>query len=409
MLARLRRMFEINGGVFFVEGAAGGAIYFPKREKIYSVNREGVRILRSYVRGEPLTKETDRTYLETLREEGLISDGFIPRPFDPPKDETLTLHFAWLELTEGCNLKCLHCYEGNDHRKRESELGLQRWKEILRELRGAGCERIQLTGGEICTVPFARELLVDAAGLGFREITVFTNATLLDREWIDLFRRCGVCVRFSLYGASPEVHDRVTATEGSFEKTTANVKSMLAQGICVSPAIVILRENQEDAENIRKFVLSLGMRYDGFDVIRCVKGGTQPVHLPTDKAALHSQYRSRPLFRVTKERFSDAMHRNTCWYGKFVVMPTGKVAPCIFERGLLLGDLSRQSVGEILQSDALKKCWLLDFSQIEECRECEYRFACKDCRPLARACGTPLAKNPRCLYDPAEGIWKKPV
>ena len=42
------------------------------------------------------------------------------------------------------------------------------------------------------------------------------------------------------------------------------------------------------------------------------------------------------------------------------------------------------------------------------CKDCEYRFACKDCRPLAKSVdGCQNGKNPRCKYDPYTGNWNK--
>jgi len=40
------------------------------------------------------------------------------------------------------------------------------------------------------------------------------------------------------------------------------------------------------------------------------------------------------------------------------------------------------------------------------CGSCEYRFACKDCRPMAYAeHGRMTDQNPRCCYDPMTGRW----
>jgi predicted nucleotidyltransferase len=48
----------------------------------------------------------------------------------------------------------------------------------------------------------------------------------------------------------------------------------------------------------------------------------------------------------------------------------------------------------------------IDFSKINTCKDCEFRFACKDCRPLAFAENANISeKTPRCTYNPYEGKW----
>ena len=79
----------------------------------------------------------------------------------------------------------------------------------------------------------------------------------------------------------------------------------------------------------------------------------------------------------------------------------------MFARDVTLGNLSAMSVKELLERPELKKHWYFDYSEVETCRDCEYRFACKDCRPLAMASsGDMHAKNPRCRYDPYKGEWE---
>ena len=107
-----------------------------------------------------------------------------------------------------------------------------------------------------------------------------------------------------------------------------------------------------------------------------------------------------------KERFEKALAHNTCWYGKFVVMPDGKIAPCIFERTMILGDLTKQTIQDVLKSDQLNYAWNYDFSKVNYCKDCEFRFACRDCRPLGLSTHNCIAeKNPRCLYNPYTGRW----
>lgn len=401
-------MFEINRDVILVSGATNAAIYDFNTGKVYSINRQAFNIINeAVINGNPSASDTEKKYIKDLRSNALLSLNFIPKIYSPRNNhEDLQISFAWLELTGGCNLRCLHCYEGTEHLPGAKELSTEQWKNIIKDLKSNGCRKIQFTGGECCLRKDLKELILYAANLNFEEITVFTNASKLTSELIDLFAQQKIKVRFSLYGHTPDVHDSITQIAGSFCKTIDNVKKLQAHNVRVTPAIVIMKQNQEFAEDIITFVKEIGLQYAGFDVIRNVYGGCQEAYAPTDKNVLSSKQRKKPFFTITKERFEKALLHNTCWYGKFVIMPDGKVAPCIFERTMILGDLTKQTIREVLKSDQLKYTWNYNFSKVDSCKDCEFRFACKDCRPLglsAHNCMT--EKNPRCSYDPYTGEW----
>ena len=83
------------------------------------------------------------------------------------------------------------------------------------------------------------------------------------------------------------------------------------------------------------------------------------------------------------------------------------VLPCVFERELKYGNVRNNSLKEIMESKAANECWHLDFSKINTCKDCEFRFACKDCRPLGRSKSGDLCdKVPTCRYNPYLGVWE---
>src|SRR5207248_256502 len=76
--------------------------------------------------------------------------------------------------------------------------------------------------------------IVDAAVARGFVVKVLSNATMITDEVADRFARAGVIeVSISVYGASPEVHDRVTEMPGSWERTIAGIKRLRARNIHV--------------------------------------------------------------------------------------------------------------------------------------------------------------------------------
>jgi len=180
--------------------------------------------------------------------------------------------------------------------------------------------------------------------------------------------------------------------------------------IKVSPAVIAMRENQHCIEEIKTFIETLELKYSGFDVIRNIFGGTQTNHTPTNDDVINNSKFSKPEFYIDEEMFKKGYLTNTCWYGKFAIIETGIIIPCVFERNIILGDLKKQSIQEILESDTLKKYWFLSLNQVKICKICEFRYSCRDCRPLGIVGhGDLFDKNPRCTYNPMTGEWKNDI
>ena len=138
----------------------------------------------------------------------------------------------------------------------------------------------------------------------------------------------------------------------------------------------------------------------------------QPINLLKIKVKLLNLTNSKvtmnkPYFKANLNWFSNAYYNNTCWYGKCVISTDGNVYPCEFENNIIYGNIRQQSIIDIIRDCKIDKYWYLDFTKIEYCKDCEFRFACRDCRPLAYAQkGNILEKNPRCKYNPYLGIWE---
>src|SRR3989441_13231347 len=92
---------------------------------------------------------------------------------------------AMIELTYGCNLRCVHCY--NPTHQAKDELATAQLKALIDQLVEAGCLKLAFTGGEIFTRRDLSEILTYAKGKGFA-ITLLTNATLITTERADLIQ-----------------------------------------------------------------------------------------------------------------------------------------------------------------------------------------------------------------------------
>ena len=402
-------MLEINTDVIYIRGAVKGAIYDFNTENLYWISADACDLIER-IASDPdfCLKEDEKAYINSLVTKQLLSEKYFVKEYSPIINSEQALELAWLEITQSCNCKCLHCYQGETHTSSSLCLKLEDWERVIDELASNHVSRVVVIGGEPCInkdiIPILQRLCKHKI-----KSTIFTNATCISADLFDFIvdNKDILSVKVSLYGKTSEIHDNITQNKGSFDKLVSTITKLTASGVRVDIAVVAMKENQSELKNIDLFIKDLGANYSKFDVIRNVFGGCQDQHTPTDTVIINSAKHLSPNFCASKTRFLKNINTNSCWYGKIAITETGDVLPCVFERNKILGNVLTSSIKDILNSRHLSEAWYMDYSQIEQCKDCEFRYACKDCRPLGTAVnGNPYHKNPRCCYDPYLGEWK---
>lgn len=395
---------EINKDVVYVKGAKNGAIYDLNTGIVYSINSASCSVIDKQLCHTKLSIQ-EQKYIDMLIANHLIDTSFDFQVYKPEITND-SLEMCWLEITQLCNCKCLHCYEGENHVKSDKSLSLEDWFRVIDQIKSNGVQRVVVIGGEPCLHKKIIDIVSYLASKKI-DVTIFSNGTCLSNELMEVISKNKIRFKCSLYGHTAEVHDTITQRPGSFQQLMRSIKYFKEHGVDVSIAVVLMKENEKYFDDILSFTKSLELKCK-YDVIRQVFGGKQSIHKPENTTIIRSVMRTSPNFkRVDKKKFDFAMQRNTCWNGKFAVCEDGNVIPCVFERNISYGNVKENSIDEILSSDNLQKCWRCTMEQINYCKDCEFRFACKDCRPLAASCGNYMEKNPRCTYDVYNGEWNE--
>ena len=397
-------MIEINKNIVFVQGSHAGAIYNLNSGDVFSINNSSCDAIHKYIEGAEFNNG-EKEYIDLLIANNLIDEKFVFSDYIPTPP-ACTLDLCWLEITQACNCRCVHCYEGDNHIKQKNPLSLKEWKKLIDQIKNCGVKRVVIIGGEPCVHPHINEI---AEYVSSKKIntTIFTNGTHITDSLKEIVIKNKIKMKFSLYGHCAEIHDCITKNKGSFDKLTENIRYFLEHKITVDVAVVIMRENENYINEIKDFLNELGVSKYRFDVIREAFCGNQSTHIPLVQEVIDSVKRNRPSFsKITKEKFDAACFRNTCWNGKIVICEDGNVLPCVFARNISLGNIKNNTIDKIILAEETQKCWNMTFDNVEGCSNCEFRFACKDCRPLAEASSGYRAKNPRCTYDVYSGEWK---
>lgn len=397
-------MIEISRNVVYVKGAKNGAIYNFNSEEVFSVNDFACSIIEKIIKSEDLNHEEFQ--YKNLLIDAMLLDDFFEKQEYIPENSTDKINLVWLEITQACNMKCIHCYEGNEHIVTKNPLSLDEWRDVIDQINQLDVNRVVIIGGEPGTHKDVATIAEYTATKGINT-TIFTNGSLITDELKNIIMRNQIEVKLSLYGHNAVIHDKITQVPGSFNNLVNTIRFFVEHGVKVSIAVVLMRENEEYYNEILDFVKLLNVNRYKFDVIREVFSGNQGLHIPRKKEIIDYAKRSSPKFNISKAKFDKANFKNTCWAGKFVISEDGNILPCVFERNISCGNIRNNSIEEILKSSELVRCWNMTFEKINKCKECEFRFACNDCRPLARSInGCIEDKNPRCTYDVYNGEWK---
>jgi len=150
------------------------------------------------------------------------------------------LNQIYFYLTEGCNLRCRHCWiapkyqsEGNSY----PALDLDLFKSIIEQAKPLGLTGVKLTGGEPLLHPEIYEIL-EYIRTEDLSLTVETNGVLCTAELAQKMAACtDPFVSVSLDGAEVETHEWVRGVEGCFEDALEGIRNLMDAGL--KPKIIM--------------------------------------------------------------------------------------------------------------------------------------------------------------------------
>ncbi len=294
-----------------------------------------------------------------------------------------------IELTNHCNLKCIHCYRIED-RTREELTTIEIIK-LLDQLREEGTLFLTFTGGEIFTREDIFDILFYAKENQFA-FYLFTNGTLLTPEKAEKIAEVSpLRVEFSLYGASPETYERVTEVPGSFKNIIKGIELLKANGVKVYLKSPLMNVNFPEYKKLIAFVKNLGMEI-AFDpqITPRNNGSTEPLNLRLDEENLLSYFEDDYPQKWEYQKFpsrEESLNRELCAACKktCTISSYGDVYPCL-QFVLPIGNICQNTFSSIWHSNSsfLERFRSLKtYHDMPECRNCEDIPYCRRCHGLA--------------------------
>ena len=301
---------------------------------------------------------------------------------------------ASLELTERCNLHCVHCYLGDQdalRKNRTRELNTAQWLDIINQIADLGCLYLLITGGDPLLRKDFAEIYTHARRRGLL-VTVFTNGTLVTDTIVDLFRELPpFIVEITLYGVTPATYETITGVPGSYQHCLAGIEKLRALGLDLRLKTILMKPNQREFPQIADFCRARShrgkFRFD-FEIQGCLDEEKGPIALRLDpEEAVRMEFTQVERVQRWRDYYQkrlpltpanpDRLYHCGAGTGAFHVNPYGQLQPCLTVRHIAF-DLAEGTIAEGL---AILRQRLSVLKALEDsmCGHCSQRMVCSSC------------------------------
>jgi radical SAM protein with 4Fe4S-binding SPASM domain len=312
-----------------------------------------------------------------------------------------------IHLLDECNLRCTHCYVGDNRFKPREKPELATLKKRIKTLcdfsRKQGFEEhtMNISGGE----PTLREDLFEIITF-IKENNatpmLLTNGMLLGREFAEKLKKAG-CSHLQVSMEGLRGYNDAIRGRGTFEKALKAVENAKAAGLTTVIGITLSANN---IHNMEDFFKTLDGRADKFHVREVTGIGAGKNHTPLTPEERKNFYEFAYNWKGNTRLFvedppycttsSDLVERRAgcaAFICLLCVDVDGSIYPC------------RKAPVKMGHIDNLDAAWN---SQIAlrlrnrdfdgKCGSCEIKWSCGGCRGYAASKGDILGSDERCQY-----------
>ncbi|MGQ9455305.1 MAG: radical SAM protein [Armatimonadota bacterium] len=358
-----------------------------------------------------------------------ISDKTLMHPSSDGEFPVLRMVF-W-ELTNACNLHCVHCRALPAGSRSPHELTTEEAKLLLEQIVQFARPSVVLSGGEPLIRPDWAEIANYGTSLGL-QMLIATNGSLLTREVAEQMTGVGIKrISVSIDGADAKTHDSLRGVPGAFEAAWEGISKARSAGIEYQINTTVTKSNVDQIPAILNLATERGAA--ALHIFLLVPTGCgleiadeemispdEYEHLlgwlydQSGRASIGLRATCAPHYvRIAHQRSwaKTATNPETnhptklirgCLAGSAVcfVSHSGEVFPCGY-LPVSAGNVRIKSM-EYIWRDADVFRILRDSKNLQgKCGYCEYRQICMGCRARAFALtGNYLAEEPYCLYEP---------
>ena len=156
------------------------------------------------------------------------------------------LNQIYFYLTQGCNLRCRHCWLGPKHQTEQivrPALEFPLLKDIIAQGTDLGLSAVKLTGGEPLIHPDIERILDHVNETGLRLLIETNGVRCLPEIAEKIAKNKQPRVFVSLDGADAKTHEWVRGVPGCFEATLEGVRNLVRAGVRPQIIMSVMRHN----------------------------------------------------------------------------------------------------------------------------------------------------------------------
>lgn len=368
--------FRLNPECYFIKGAKLGAIYDIIDCEIYHLNEHQTELLMNAERNFPIVEDS---FFNSLNEKCLGNFYECPpyiqklregsRNMFDDLDLPILIENVFLEITNKCNLNCSFCggsvkrlkgcmgcnkFDNENH----TDLNLDTAIELIDDLERLNCQNLFIKGGDI---------------------TLNWDVTLRIIDYTkDKFLNVIITLHESQY------------TEELFKSIQDKVK------------VIIQADNLNNIKNFDKSCFILLMSDVNDDISDLYDDFFIEQDYIFNNDVKNFTYPSTDFHNFTKN-----LEYHPCLSNSLAITSNGDVLPCIMMRKDIWGNVKDNRLYEIIHDNfnSIDDFWRLNLDKINQCKCCEFRYACDDCRALEKSKNNNLFSKTTCKYNPSKGIF----
>lgn len=205
--------------------------------------------------GEPVAELSHAVekILAVLQEKGII---IMNKPYKGTAKKEITMTYplesAQIEITNTCNLACVHCFN-NSGNPYPDELTTKEILSVLDSLSRMGVHHITITGGEPLVHPDIFKI-VEHARKEPMSVDIFTNGTLITEDIIKKFKKIGINrFNISIDSVDEKIHDTFRGKKGALKKTVKAVHLLKEAGFSIKISVSLSQCNKKGFTDVLNY------------------------------------------------------------------------------------------------------------------------------------------------------------
>lgn len=250
-----------------------------------------------------------------------------------------------INVTNKCNLSCLHCYYNENLNKKILEISEQEIILFLRSVR-KHCAKIPslfLLGGEPLIVHNKLEpIIAEASKLKFK-INISTNGTLINDSFIRLAQKHKFTVQVSLDGHNDIINDFIRG-KGTYDKVVENIRILVNNKINTILCMTCHNENIDYIEEYYRLAYDLKVDEARIIPLKLIGNAKEKGIVPSNIREIikkcSSIFNNHNEYRKLSQTDTLSILLNTCYYSEkrfscgsgtqtILIDADGSIYPCL--------------------------------------------------------------------------------